>query len=76
MPALTMDQVTILQLLDSERQTVADPDVKLEKTPHVVRALGLESSWNGIVYSHFAASQTEEIINGEIQYFSQLHRAL
>ena len=69
-----MDDATILRLLDFERQTVADTGVTLERTPCVVRAIGLESSWNGIVYSRFSPSETERVINAEIQYFTQLNR--
>jgi GNAT superfamily N-acetyltransferase len=70
----SMANATILRLLDAERQTVAGIGVTLERTPCVVRAIGLESSWNGIVYSRFASSETETIINDEIQYFTQLKR--
>jgi GNAT superfamily N-acetyltransferase len=69
-----MGDATILRLLDVERQTVADTGVTLEKTPYVVRAIGLESSWNGIVYSRFSPSETETIVNAEIKYFAQLNR--
>ena len=69
-----MDDATILRLLDVERQTVAGTGVTLERTPCVVRAIGLESSWNGIVYSRFSPSETERVINAEIQYFTQLNR--
>ena len=69
-----MDDATILRLLDVERQTLADTGVTLERTPCVVRAIGLESSWNGIVYSRFSPSETETIVNAEIQYFTQLNR--
>jgi hypothetical protein len=69
-----MDDATILRLLDVERQTVADTGVTLEKTPYVVRAIGLESSWNGIVYSRFSPSESETIVNAEIKYFTQLNR--
>jgi hypothetical protein len=44
-----MDNRTILMLLDAERQTIADIDFALEKTPHVVRAIGKEAAWSGIV---------------------------
>jgi GNAT superfamily N-acetyltransferase len=71
---LRMDVATILRLLDVERQTVPDAGVTLEKSPYVVRAIGLESSWNGIVYSRFSPSKTETIVNAEIQYFAQLNR--
>src|SRR5258708_26478966 len=69
-----MDEATILRLLDVERQTVADTGATLERTPRVVRAIGLKSSWNGIVYSRFSPSETETIVNAEIQYFTQLNR--
>src|ERR1700741_887724 len=69
-----MDDATILQLLDVERKTVADTGVTLERPPWVVRAFGLERSWNGIVYSRFSPSETETIVNAEIQYFTQLNR--
>jgi hypothetical protein len=47
-----MNDRMILQLPDAERETIADTDVTLEKTPYVVRAIGIgtEGSWNGIVY--------------------------
>jgi GNAT superfamily N-acetyltransferase len=64
-----MNDPTILLLLDAERQTVADTDITLEKTTYVVRAIGREGSWNGIVYSHFSKAEAEEVINDEIGYF-------
>ena len=69
-----MDNATILQLFDVERQTVAGTGVRLERTPCVVRAIGLESSWNGIVYSHFSPAETETIVSAEIRYFTDLNR--
>jgi hypothetical protein len=60
-----MNDRMILKLLDSERQTIADTEVTLEKTPDVVRAIGTETegSWNGIVYSHFSITEAEEVID-------------
>jgi GNAT superfamily N-acetyltransferase len=69
-----MNDATILRLLDVERQTVADAGLTLERTPYVVRAVGLENPWNGIVYSRFSPSETETVVNAEIQYFTQLNR--
>jgi GNAT superfamily N-acetyltransferase len=69
-----MDDATILRLLDVERQTVAGAGLTLERTPYVVRAVGLESSWNGIVYSRFSPSETETVVKSEIQYFAQRNR--
>jgi hypothetical protein len=71
-----MNDRMILQLLDSERQTIADSDVMLEKTPYVVRAIGTETegSWNGIVYSHFSITEAKEVINDEISYFVKIGR--
>jgi hypothetical protein len=71
-----MNDRMILQLLDAERETIADTDVTLEKTPYVVRAIGIgtEGSWNGIVYSHFSIAEAEEVINDEISYFVKIGR--
>jgi GNAT superfamily N-acetyltransferase len=67
-----MDEVTILRQLDVERQTIADSDVRLERTPYVVRAISVASTWNGVVYSRFPASETALIVQGEIEYFTRL----
>jgi GNAT superfamily N-acetyltransferase len=69
-----MNDRFILQLLDAERQTIADTDVTLEKTPYVVRAIGTEGSWNGIVYSCFSTTEAEEVIADETGYFGELGR--
>jgi hypothetical protein len=71
-----MNDGILLQLLDSERQTIADTDVTLEKTPYVVRTIGTETegSWNGIVYSHFSITEAEEMIDDEISYFVKIGR--
>jgi hypothetical protein len=69
-----MNEITILRQLDIERQTVADSDTRLERTPYVVRAIGIRSTWSGIVYSRFPASETEAIVQGEIEYFTRLER--
>jgi GNAT superfamily N-acetyltransferase len=71
---LVMDGSMILRRLDAERQSVADGDSTLEKTPYVVRAVGSRTGWNGIVYSRFSASETERIVPGEIAYFTRLNR--
>jgi GNAT superfamily N-acetyltransferase len=70
----TMNNRTILMLLDAERQTIADIDFTLEKTPYVVRAIGKEESRSGIVYSHFSIPEAEKVINDEIDYFARLER--
>ncbi|MGA8658180.1 MAG: GNAT family N-acetyltransferase [Chthoniobacterales bacterium] len=67
-----MNDRIILSRLDAERQAVPDSDVTLEKTPHVVRAIG--RSWNGIVYSRFFPEEAETIISREIGYFAKLRR--
>src|SRR3984885_8587721 len=69
-----MDEMTILRQLDVERQTVADSDTSLETTPYVVRAFGTGNTWSGVVYSRFSASETEAIVQGEIEYFTRLER--
>jgi len=54
----------------SEQPT--DKGVALEKTPCVVRAIGLESYWNSIIHSGLSPSENETIVNAEIKYFTQL----
>jgi hypothetical protein len=71
----TMNEETILTQLDIERQTVADSDARLERTPYVVRAFGIGSTWSGVVYSRFTSSETETIVDAEIEYFTSLNRA-
>jgi hypothetical protein len=44
----------------------------LERTPYVVRAIDVGSTWSGVVYSCFSARATEAIVQGEIEYFSRL----
>jgi hypothetical protein len=48
-----MNDRMILLRLDTERQTIPDADITLDKTPHVVRAIAKQGSWNGIVYARF-----------------------
>jgi hypothetical protein len=70
-----MDAMTILQQLDIERQTVADSDARLERSPYVVRSIGARNRWTGVVYSRFSASETEMVIQAEIEYFTRLECA-
>jgi hypothetical protein len=70
-----MDEMTILGQLDIERQTVGDSDTRLERTPNVVRAIGVGTTWSGIVYSRFSTWETESIVQGEIEYFARLGRS-
>jgi hypothetical protein len=69
-----MDGAAVLSQLDKERQTIPESDVSLQTAPYVVRAIALDGSWNGIVFSCFSSSQTEEIVSEEIKYFTQLNR--
>jgi GNAT superfamily N-acetyltransferase len=65
-----MDLTEILKLLDEERRIGADGMATLETTPHVVRYLS--ANWRGIFYSHFSATETDQIIDAEIERFSRL----
>ena len=44
------------------------------ENPYAVRAIGKQGSWSGIVYSRFSASEAEEVIDYEIDYFGKLNR--
>ena len=69
-----MDETSILRLFDEERRIVAHSDVTLSISRYVVRAIGSENGWTGIVYSCFPAEETEAVIDGEIEHFENLHR--
>jgi len=68
------DRMTLLRL-DTERQTIPDTDITLDKTPHVVRAIAKQGSWNGIVYSRFLSEEAEMVIGSEIGFFTKLQRS-
>ena len=67
------DRIVLLRL-DSERQTVADADVTLEITPHVVRAIGKETSWERHCLLALFGQEAAAVINCEIRYFANLNR--
>ena len=69
-----MDETLILRLFDDERRRLNDIDITLSSTRYVVRALGTQESWSGIVYYCFPAEETESIIDGEIAFFENLGR--
>src|SRR5271165_2633198 len=69
-----MDETLILRLFDDERRRLNDSDITLSSTRYVVRALGTQESWSGIVYYCFPAEETESIIDGEIAFFENLGR--
>ncbi|HEY2123304.1 MAG TPA: GNAT family N-acetyltransferase [Chthoniobacterales bacterium] len=69
-----MDETLILRLLDEERRHLNDSDVTLSPTRYVVRAVGAQESWAGIVYYCFPAEETESVIEGEIAFFENLGR--
>ncbi len=69
-----MDETLILRLFDDERRRLNDSDITLSSTRYVVRALGTQESWSGIVYYCFPAEETESIIEGEIAFFENLGR--
>jgi predicted GNAT family N-acyltransferase len=70
-----MNHREILSCLDSERQTLPDVDVVLEKTPSVVREIAKLGNRNAIAYSNFSGPETERIIESEIDYFTKLQRS-
>lgn len=63
-----MDETLILRLFDEERRRLNDSDVTLSSTRYVVRAVGTQESWSGIVYYCFPAEETESVIDGEIAF--------
>jgi GNAT superfamily N-acetyltransferase len=70
-----MNHREILSRLDAERQTVPDPDARLERTQNVVRGIAALDNRNAIVYSNSSAQEAGTIIESEIDYFSKLQRS-
>ena len=65
-----MNYREILSRLDTERQTIPDPDTTLERTQGVVRGIAKLGDRNAIVYSNFSAQEAGKIIEAEIAYFN------
>jgi GNAT superfamily N-acetyltransferase len=65
----------ILTGLDAERRVVADADTELERTPHVVRAIGKHGFRSSVVYSRFSPQEADETIENEINHFNRLRRS-
>ena len=70
-----MNYLEILSCLDTERQTIPDPDTTLERTQGVVRGIAKLGNRNAIVYSNFSAEESVKIIDSEIDYFNRLARS-
>jgi GNAT superfamily N-acetyltransferase len=69
-----MDETLVLQLFDEDRRLVVESDATSSLTRYTVRAIGSENAWAGIVYYSFPVEKTEAVIDGEIEFFGNLHR--
>ncbi|MET8222684.1 GNAT family N-acetyltransferase [Streptomyces sp. NPDC004082] len=72
-----MDHVGVLALFDRDMREGARPDspgARVERVGRVVRQVGAEQGWNGVVWSDLDETSADAAIAGQIRYFTGLGR--
>ncbi|MFJ8005155.1 GNAT family N-acetyltransferase [Streptomyces fagopyri] len=72
-----MDHVAVLALFDRDMREDARPDgpgARVERVDKVVRQVGAEHGWNGVIWSDLDASGADAAIAGQVRYFAELGR--
>ncbi|MFG2474886.1 GNAT family N-acetyltransferase [Streptomyces fagopyri] len=72
-----MDHVAVLALFDRDMREDARPDgpgARVERVDKVVRQVGAEHGWNGVIWSDLDGSGADEAIAGQVRYFAGLGR--
>ncbi|MCX4767474.1 GNAT family N-acetyltransferase [Streptomyces sp. NBC_01275] len=67
-----MDHAAVLALYDQEMREGARPessDARVERTGGVVRHVGAEGGWNGVLWSDLDAVDADAVIAAQIAYF-------
>ena len=72
-----MDHVAVLALFDRDMREDARPDspgARVERVGKVVRQVGTEHGWNGVIWSDLDESTADAAIAEQMRYFGQLGR--
>ncbi|MEU1529390.1 GNAT family N-acetyltransferase [Streptomyces fagopyri] len=72
-----MDHVAVLALFDRDMREDARPDgpgARVERVDKVVRQVGAEHGWNGVIWSDLDGSGADAAIAGQVRYFAGLGR--
>jgi GNAT superfamily N-acetyltransferase len=72
-----MDHVAVLALFDRDMREGARPDspgARVERVDKVVRQVGTEHGWNGVIWSDLDESIADAAITAQMRYFGELGR--
>lgn len=72
-----MDHVAVLALFDRDMREDARPDgpgARVERVDKVVRQVGPEHGWNGVIWSDLDESGADAAIAEQVRYFGKLGR--
>jgi GNAT superfamily N-acetyltransferase len=72
-----MDHVAVLALFDRDMREDARPDspgARVERVDKVVRQVGTEQGWNGVIWSDLDESIADAAIAEQMRYFGELGR--
>lgn len=72
-----MDHVAVLALYDRDMREGAQPDgpgARVERVGGVVRQIGAEHGWNGVVWSDLDETSADKAIAEQIAYYTNLGR--
>ncbi|MFF1738692.1 GNAT family N-acetyltransferase [Streptomyces mirabilis] len=72
-----MDHVAVLALFDRDMREGARPDspgARVERVDKVVRQVGTEHGWNGVIWSDLDESNADAAIAEQMRYFGELGR--
>ncbi|MFJ1606253.1 GNAT family N-acetyltransferase [Streptomyces sp. NPDC088253] len=72
-----MDHVAVLALFDRDMREDARPDspgARVERIDKVVRQVGTEYGWNGVIWSDLDESTADAAIAEQMRYFGELGR--
>lgn len=70
-----MDHAAVLALFDRDMREGARPDgpgARIERVGGVVRQIGFENGWSGVVWSDLDEAGADAAITEQIRYFSSL----